>query len=140
MVRRLLVVGVVLAAASFGRQWLEPAPTTAAPVTVVSITDGDTFRSSVGPIRIDNIEAPDSTRHPQRKTPECVDPAGAEAATAQLAALLPVGTVVELHRTGTSYGRIVALVSVGGEDVGRLMLKGGSVDTYPVSGGPCPWD
>lgn len=136
-IRRLLAVGGLVAGASFGRQWLEPAGDT---VTVVSITDGDTFRTTAGPVRVANIEAPDGERHPQRKTPECVDPAGAAAATAQLAALLPVGTVVELDQTGKSYGRVVALVSVGGQDVGQFMLATGTVDTYPATGGPCPWD
>lgn len=143
--RRLLFLGGLVALGAFADDLLEayqvhvPAPVSSGrTVTVVAITDGDTFRSDAGPVRIDNIEAPDSERHPQRKSPECVDPAGAAAATEALAGLIPPGTLVELERTGSSYDRVVALVSVGGEDVGGLMLATGLVDPWPQVGGPCP--
>lgn len=104
--------------------------------TVVSITDGDTFQSTAGPVRIDNVEAPDSEDRPRR----CHNPQLAAAATAQLAALIPPGTAVQLDRTGTSYDRIVALVYLNGQDVGRLLLEQHPdlFDPYPHVGGPCP--
>lgn len=134
-------VAALAAAAGYGGiEWATEALDVDRPagdqVLVVSITDGDTFRSTAGPVRIDNIEAPDSRNQPRR----CYDPPLAAQATDALTALIPPGTPVELDQTGTSYGRIVALVYLAGVDVGTTLLATHPhlFDPYPHVGGPCP--
>jgi endonuclease YncB( thermonuclease family) len=139
--RGLLATATLAALALAAVGWVNRAE----PSTVESITDGDTFRV-VGmemAVRIANIEAPDSQSYADngRASPECVDAAAAQTAEDNLAALIPVGTVVEIHDTGErSWDRMIAYVSVNDQDVGDLMLATGTVDSWPHDGGPCPWN
>ena len=108
MVRRLALLGLVLAAACAG------APVRAVSdgrATVIRVVDGDTIEVRIGGadvhVRLLGIDTPET--HKEDTPVECFGPEAA----AQLATLLPPGTVVRLVRDVESrdrYDRLLAYV------------------------------
>ena len=91
--------------------------------TLISVTDGDTFRAACPApvtVRIADIDAP------ERRT--CPTLAARSATT--LAALL-TGTITLQPLYTDRYHRTVALVSVDGQDVGTAMLASQSAYSWP---------
>lgn len=96
---------------------------------LLSVTDGDTFRADCGngsePIRIADIDAPEMGG-------DCeAERAGAVAARDALTALL-AGRLVEVRPLYPDrYARTVAQVSVGGSDVGAMLIEAGLAKPWP---------
>ena len=92
--------------------------------TVISIGDGDTLRVREGSrtlnVRLACIDAPESSQAPH----------GASART-QLQTLAPVGSAVELRVKATDrYGRSVAELSRGGQDLNQALVASGAAFVY----------
>lgn len=93
------------------------------------VHDGDSFRCGAERIRIANIDAPELPGSPKcaarrGATAWCDYRAGAEARDA-LRGLIG-GRAVTIERQGIDpYGRTLALVSVGGVDVGEWLVQRG---------------
>jgi len=92
--------------------------------TVLSIGDGDTLRVREGSrtlnVRLACIDAPESSQAPH----------GASART-QLQTLAPVGSAVELRVKATDrYGRSVAELSRGGQDLNQALVASGAAFVY----------
>ncbi len=92
--------------------------------TVLSIGDGDTLRVREGSrtlsVRLACIDAPETSQAPH----------GASA-RAQLQALAPVGSAVELRIKATDrYGRSVAELSRGGRNLNQALVASGSAFVY----------
>jgi endonuclease YncB( thermonuclease family) len=93
--------------------------------TLISVTDGDTFKAACPEpviVRIANIDAP------ERKT--CPRDAGLSASA--LASLL-IGTIAVQPLYDDRYGRTVANVTVRGMDVGDAMIDVGAAKPWPHS-------
>ena len=91
--------------------------------TLLSVTDGDTFRAACPEpviVRIANIDAA------ERKA--C--PRDAARATDTLASLL-IGTIAVQPLYSDRYGRTVATVTAQGRDVGQAMLDAGAAKAWP---------
>ena len=91
--------------------------------TLISVTDGDTFKAACPEpviVRIANIDAA------ERKA--C--PRDAARATDTLASLL-IGTIAVQPLYLDRHGRTVATVSAQGQDVGRAMLDAGAAKEWP---------
>lgn len=103
-------------------------PAMAELATMARITDGDTFRTATGErIRIAAIDTPKTMRNRARCALEIVR---GRAARAQLRDLIEWRRVA-LTRTGRSYNRTVALVSVDGRDIGTEMAQRGAARPWP---------
>lgn len=90
---------------------------------VLYVTDGDTFRLTTGErIRIADIDAPETHRG-QAKCANEIE--RGLAASARLRAMIEHRTV-SFERTGRSYDRTVATVSVGGRDLGQMLVDSGA--------------
>lgn len=92
--------------------------------TVLSIGDGDTLREREGSrtlnVRLACIDAPETSQAPH----------GASA-RAQLQALAPVGSAVELRIKATDrYGRSVAELSRGGRNLNQALVASGAAFVY----------
>ena len=92
--------------------------------TVLSIGDGDTLRVREGSrtlnVRLACIDAPETSQAPH----------GASA-RAQLQALAPVGSAVELRVKATDrYGRSVAELSRGGRNLNQALVAAGAAFVY----------
>ena len=92
--------------------------------TVISIGDGDTLRVREGSrtlnVRLACIDAPETSQEPH----------GASA-RAQLQALAPVGSAVELRVKATDrYGRSVAELSRGGRNLNQALVAAGAAFVY----------
>ncbi len=78
-------------------------------IKVTKVLDGDTFEIETGQrVRLANVNAPE------------VGKPGADEATAKLRELVD-GKNVRIDPVGTSYGRVVANVTVDGESVNSTM-------------------
>jgi len=89
---------------------------------VLYVTDGDTFRLTTGErIRIADIDAPETHRG-QAKC--AIEIERGLAASARLRAMIDHRTL-SFERTGRSYDRTVATVSVDGHDLGRMLIDSG---------------
>ena len=76
---------------------------------VTEVLDGDTFETEFGKrVRLANVNAPEAGKH------------GADEATAKLRELVE-GKNARVNPVGTSYGRIVADVTVDGKSVNDAM-------------------
>jgi len=89
---------------------------------VVSVTDGDTFKvshnGSIRKIRVFGIDAPESSQR------------GGKEATAHMSVLVQ-GKNVNLQRVTTDrYGREVAIVTIGNQNVSAEMVKNGHAWVY----------
>jgi len=116
---RLFAYGLVLCGLA---PWPSEAQTIRA--TVLSIGDGDTLRVREGSrtlnVRLACIDAPESSQAPH----------GASART-QLQTLAPVGSAVELRVKATDrYGRSVAELSRGGQDLNQALVASGAAFVY----------
>jgi len=103
--------------------WLG-SPVLAQRATVVSIGDGDTLRvrldGEVRSVRLACIDAPETAQSPW-----------GQQARAQLQALLPLGSAVEVHSTTSDrYGRLVAQLSRGGRNVNQALVASGAAFVY----------
>ena len=103
--------------------WLG-SPVLAQSATVVSIGDGDTLRvrldGEVRSVRLACIDAPETAQSPW-----------GQQARAQLQALLPLGSAVEVHSTTSDrYGRLVAQLSRGGRNVNQALVASGAAFVY----------
>jgi endonuclease YncB( thermonuclease family) len=92
--------------------------------TVLSIGDGDTLRARDGSrtlnVRLACIDAPETSQAPHGSS-----------ARAQLQALAPVGSAVELRIKATDrYGRAVAELSRGGRNLNQALVASGSAFVY----------
>jgi endonuclease YncB( thermonuclease family) len=85
---------------------------------VTSVIDGDTFKTPQGSVRIAGIDAPETGRvcDPQPYSME---------ATVKLKEILKPGTEVTLHVVGKSYGRLVAVVYLQGQDIAIPLVATG---------------
>lgn len=120
-----------------------PATTTTTPeaplpavATVLSWRDADTLVTTAGPIRLENIEAPEARPHDRK----CDDPHLAAAALAHAQALAPVGSTLTLRFEGRmSWDRHIAWATLpDGRDLGEALLATATVATYPNPSGECP--
>lgn len=105
---------------------------------VISVHDGDTIRAraEIWPgttvetgVRVAGVDTPElHGKCPTEKTL-------AERARARAAALMPAGAEIRLHdvRTGKYAGRVVARVTVNGEDMADILIREGL--GRPYSGG-----
>jgi len=119
----------------------DPASVTSDPggesAVVSRVIDGDTVDVNivrqVARVRVMGIDAPEMGHDGQE------DECGADAATASLSNLLPVGMTVQLVRDVAaedmdSYGRLLRYVEVSGIDVGEQMVEQGMAEAwYPPS-------
>ena len=101
-----------------------PSQAQAQTTTVLSVGDGDTLRVREGNrtliVRLACIDAPESSQTPH----------GASA-RAQLQALAPVGSTVELRvKTIDRYGRSVAELSRGGRNLNQAFVASGAAFVY----------
>ena len=101
-----------------------PSEAQAIRATVLSIGDGDTLRVREGShtlnVRLACIDAPETSQAPH----------GASA-RAQLQALAPVGSAVELRVKATDrYGRSVAELSRGGRNLNQALVASGAAFVY----------
>jgi len=101
-----------------------PAAAQTVRATVLSIGDGDTLRVREGSrtlnVRLACIDAPETSQAPH----------GASA-RAQLQALAPVGSAVELRIKATDrYGRSVAELSRGGRNLNQALVASGAAFVY----------
>ena len=101
-----------------------PSQAQAQTTTVLSVGDGDTLRVREGNrtliVRLACIDAPESSQTPH----------GASA-RAQLQALAPVGSTVELRvKTIDRYGRSVAELSRGGRNLNQALVASGAAFVY----------
>ena len=92
--------------------------------TVLSIGDGDTLRVREGRrtlnVRLACIDAPEASQTPHGLS-----------ARAQLMALAPVGSVVELRLTATDrYGRSLAELSRSGRNLNQSLVASGAAFVY----------
>jgi len=115
-----------------GRQ---PAGSTVEAV-ITSWRDADTLVTTAGPIRLENVEAPEVKPHDWK----CDDPQLAAAALAHAQALAPVGSTITLRYEGRmSWDRHIAWVTLpDGRDLGEALLATATVATYPNPSGECP--
>lgn len=119
------------------RYWLYPAGVAACLVVasscrgdvVVNVHDGDTLkvRNSGGvvvTVRLAEVDAPELKQK------------GGEWAAAFLREVCPVGSRIDLERVGgrpDRYGRLLAKVSAGGEDVAAVLVARGAAWVYPTA-------
>jgi endonuclease YncB( thermonuclease family) len=90
--------------------------------TSPSITDGDTVRCANGTrVRLAAVDAPEITEC--RKGRTCA-PGDGERSKRSLAQLIG-GRNLSCRKSGTSYNRVVAWCSAGGEDLSCEMWRGG---------------
>jgi endonuclease YncB( thermonuclease family) len=90
--------------------------------TSPSITDGDTVRCANGTrVRLAAVDAPEITAC--RKGRTCA-PGDGERSKRSLAQLIG-GRNLSCRKSGTSYNRVVAWCSAGGEDLSCEMWRGG---------------
>jgi micrococcal nuclease len=105
-------------------------PASAETGQVLYVTDGDTFRLTSGErIRIANIDAPETHRG-QAKCAQEIE--RSLAASARLRAMIDPRNV-SFERTGRSYNRTVATVSVGGRDLGEMLIDSSAAMAAPPS-------
>ena len=93
--------------------------------TLLSVTDGDTFRAACPEpviVRIANIDTPEPE--------DC--PRDAARATDTLAALL-IGTIAIQPLYLDRRGRTVATITAQGQDVGQAMLDAGAAKEWPFT-------
>lgn len=111
----------------------QPASTTA---VITRWRDADTFESTAGPIRLENVEAPEAEPHDWK----CDDPQLAADALDHALALAPVGSTVTLRYEGRmSWDRHIAWATLpDGRDLGEALYATGTVATYPNPSGACP--
>ncbi|HYD11549.1 MAG TPA: thermonuclease family protein [Allosphingosinicella sp.] len=98
------------------------------PAGAVRIVDGDTLRIGDARIRLHGIDAPERAQ-------SCSDADGrryrcGEEASAALARLIGDGRPDCAERDRDSYGRSVAICTVGGRDLNRAMVAGGWALAY----------
>jgi micrococcal nuclease len=100
------------------------------PVRVTCVVDGDTFWLNGEKIRIENIDAPEMTG-------VCTgEPAKAEEAARRLSQLL-TGKINVARYGKDKYGRTLARVIVGGNDIGDRLIDEGLARAWP--NGPKAW-
>ena len=102
---------------------------------VSSITDGDTLRCVDGTrVRIAGIDAPEIS--PCSRGRQCV--AGDAQASKRSLASMAAGRVLQCHRVGTSYKRVVAFCSAGGVDLSCAQVRAGqAVKRYAAKHDVC---
>ena len=92
------------------------------------VTDGDTFRLESGErIRIAAIDAPETHRDQAR----CAGEVALGLRAKDRATALLSGRSVTFHRVGRSYNRIVATVTLDGQDVGSELVRMGIAAWWP---------
>lgn len=90
--------------------------------TVVSVTDGDTFRCADGTrVRLQAIDAPEAGPCPRGRGCTPGDPRKSRAVLTRIV----LHKKLRCERTGKSYDRVTAWCSVAGADVSCAMYRGG---------------
>jgi len=116
--RQLLALGLITVGMTL------PAVAQTRTATVLAIGDGDTMRVREGNrtvnVRLACIDAPETSQAPH-----------GERARTQLQALAPVGSAVELRVKATDrYGRSVAELSRGGQNLNQALVASGAAFVY----------
>lgn len=91
------------------------------------VVDGDTLDLSGVRVRLFGIDAPESR---QRCDPAGRDWACGIWASRKMAALIGAAEVACVARDRDRYGRVVAICSVSGRDLGRAMVRAGAARAY----------
>jgi len=106
-----------------GHRFTSRGATEAFTCVVASVTDGDTFRCTSGVrVRLSSIDAPELPGHCRRGR-QCTsgDPFAAKAALSRLIE----GRTLTCEPVGTTYGRVAAWCSAGGQDLSCAMVQSG---------------